>query len=288
MIQKLVSGCLLILASVPAWCQIPDASQLKKGPKDEFTLRLAIEELLGNTETDLMQGVLDPGVDYGAILTEKVLDELIKAVADAAVLAPAAEKIMATYYEKKAEKLSKEIAKLREVWKDGQTKIQKIRYQDLKVKTQFRKSMNELHPMLAQSKRKSLAQQDMKDLYGSFVGVAGEVFTGGGPRQQLIREEFDAYTQDEDLGYYALATAGGLLGDPKSLEVKLKLADRESKTAFLSPYERIRLYRNTYRESRMRNNSIQRMQGELSAGINQKIKKRIIQSQARSLGLKRY
>ncbi len=111
---------------------MPPANAIPTGNRGSSIIQSEIDQLLRVSESDIMAGLKDAGLDYGELIKEKVMDEVIKGIADATVLAPIATEIMEQYQKQKNKDLAKTIEKLKRTWKDGQERINKVRYQDFK------------------------------------------------------------------------------------------------------------------------------------------------------------
>jgi hypothetical protein len=244
--------------SVP---DVPNRHDLRpNAPFSTLELQREIESLLGDSEMTLMQGLVDPGVDWGRLATEKLLDETIKAVASSAVLAPAAEKIMSLYYKKKQQRLADELGKLRQVMKDGQARLNKIRYQAFKVKAEHRKAFTKAGPALKSSPHGVEAEAALKALYGNGSDVMAQF--DGAETARILREDFDAFRGGKStLGYDAFLTAYAALGNGDAERAKLVVARTESKLAYASPYQRLVLLRSARRDARLKNNALLAMKG---------------------------
>jgi hypothetical protein len=240
---------------------VPGRHDLRpNAPSSTLELQHEIESLLGDSETTLMQGLTDPGVDWGRLATEKLLDETIKAVASSAVLAPAAEKIMSLYYKKKQQQLANELGKLRQVMKDGQARLNKIRYQAFKVKAEHRKAFTEAGPAVKSSPHGVEAEAALKALYGNGSSLMAQ-FDGEGTAR-ILHEDFDAFRGGKStLGYDAFLTAYAALGNADAERAKLAVARTESKLAYASPYQRLVMLRSTRRDARLKNNALLAMKG---------------------------
>lgn len=239
-----------VALSAPARAQhVPARDELRPGgPGDSGALLAEIESLLGDSETSLMGGLVDPGIDWGRLATEKILDEAVKAVANSAVLAPAAQKILSLYEQKKAQKLTSELGKLRQVMKDGQARLNKVRYQSFKIKAEAQKAHTETSDDLRGSRHERRTEAAQKALYGDGSAVLAQF---DGPNvATLLREDFDAFRGGKStLGYDVFLTAYAALGDTEAGTAKLAAARREGRVAYLSPYQRLTLLRTARREA---------------------------------------
>lgn len=257
----------LSLICYPTQAQMPTASQIPVGNQEGNVLQLEIDRLLRVSEQDIMAGLTDPGVDIGTLITEKIMDELIKGVADLAVLAPAAEKIMSAYQHEKNQNLAKSIEKLKHTWKDGQERINKIRYQDFKVKYAFQQAMNKAPVDVLRGSYRQAVNESVNALYSDGIPVATTVMDPLNAR--LMRQEIDPNYPGDDTGWVVLASArSSLLGDDKTLKAKMQLIDKQGQTTYLSPSDRIRLLREIAQESKARRTTILAIDKITSQGLD--------------------
>src|SRR5919199_4394121 len=154
---------LLALLGAPLICQAQEAATDVLGPEDlrggmpiDQALQAEIDKVLGMTESKIKKGIVDPGVDVMNLMVNKALDEMIKAIADAVVVAPAAEKIMSIYQKTKDKRLVKKIASLRQVWKDGQERLNKLNYQDFKLRYEWALQHNQENEAIKESSIKGI------------------------------------------------------------------------------------------------------------------------------------
>lgn len=254
---------------------VPGRNELRSNaPVSTQQLQREIETLLGDSESSLMEGLVDPGIDWGRVATEKLLDETIKAVASSAVLAPAAEKIMSLYYRKKQQRLTEELGKLRQVMKDGQARLNKIRYQAFKIKAEHRKAYTEEGPALRNSPHRAGAEAALKALYGNGSGVMAQF--DGTETARILREDFDAFRGGKStLSYDVFLTAYSALGNTDAERAKLTVARTESKVAFASPYQRLTLLRSASRNARLKNDALLAMKGRSHQALTYQKKRRL-------------
>lgn len=274
---------LLLLFLIPlrlAAQELP--TELQTGlPATSIQLQTEIDNLLGDGESIFMQGVNDEGVDYASLAVEKVLDEVIKGVASASVYAGIAEKILTKYQETKDKKLAKKLSELREAWKQGQARLNKIAYQDFKIKYEFARNMNAAPRSVAKSERLSRADQEIKAIYPSGVGVVLEVYDEGGPIQQLLKR---TYGQRGDyLDYYGVGAAYGILGDTQPVKARQALTAQEGKTTFTSPFHRMQLQRRSHQEARDRNVALRSLQTQLHTVVKRQRQKEYRESLSKGL-----
>ena len=234
-----------------------------------------------------MRGLVDPGVDWGRLATEKLLDEAIKAVASSAVLAPAAEKILSLYHKKKQQRLADELGKLRQVMKDGQARLNKIRYQAFKIKAEHGKAFNEPGPTLSSSPHAAAAEGSLRALYGNGSGVVAQF--DGAETARILREDFDAFRGGKStLGYDAFLTAYAALGNEDAERAKLAVARTESKLAYASPYQRLLLLRSARRDARLKNNALLAMKGRSHQALAYQKRRRLENRTSETYRVKTY
>lgn len=273
---------LLALSTVQAQNYVPGAGDLRNGPASQRELEQAIDQLLGENELAIMSGLTDPGVDWGSIMAEKVLDEVYKGVAEATVFSAPAVTVMEMRYKQKQEALTKELRKLTALMKDGMGRVGKLRYQNLKLRIAYQKAMNELPAGWEQSGRMTDAQAAMKGLYGNTVNLINDYY-GKAEIEKLLKEQYPG-----EVGYALFATSAGGLADTKMLEAKLALAKKGGRLTYLSPYERLELIRETRREALKRQNGIIRMRQDVNAALKHQQKRSAEQKLRQSLGTTSY
>lgn len=234
-------------------------------PTSSSQLQTEIDNLLGGSESIFMKGVHDEGVDYASLAVEKALDEVIQGVAGASVYAAIAEKILTKYQESKDKKLAKKLSELREAWKQGQARLNKIAYQDFKIKYEFAKNMNAAPRSVAKSERLARSHQEIKGIYPSGVGAVLEVYDEGGPIQQLLNRTYGK--RGDYLDYYGVGAAYGILGDTQPVKARQALTAQEGKTTFTSPFQRIQLQRRSHQEARDRNAALRSLQTQLHTAV---------------------
>lgn len=258
--------------SVP---DVPGRHDLRpNAPASTLALQREIETLLGDSEATLMQGLVDPGVDWARLATEKLLDETVKTVASSAVVAPAAEKILSLYHKRKQQRLANELGKLRQVMKDGQARLNKIRYQAFKIKAEYGKAFTEVGPALRGSPHPASAEAALRALYGNGSGVLAQF--DGAETAQILREDFDAFRGGKSaLGYDAFLTAYAALGNADAERAKLAVARTERKVAYASPYQRLLLLRSARRDARLKNNALLTMKGRAHQALAYQKRRRL-------------
>ncbi|RYC66500.1 hypothetical protein [Spirosoma sordidisoli] len=273
---------LLALSTALAQNSVPGTGDLRTGPATQRDLEQAIDQLLGENEQAIMSGLTDPGMDWGSILVEKLLDEVYKGVAEATVFSVPAVKIMEMRNKQKQEALTKELRKLTVLMKDGVERTNKLRYQNLKLRVAYQKAMNELPTGWEQNGRMPDAQKVMKALYGNTVNLINDYY-GKAEIEKLLKDQYPG-----EVGYALFATSAGGLADTKTLEAKLALAKKGGRLTYLSPYERLELIRETRREALKRQNGLIRMRQDLNGALNHQHKRTTEQKLRQSLGTTSY
>lgn len=257
----------IALSAGTVQAQMPYASEVPIGNQGSERIQAEIDGLLRVSEGDIMAGLTDAGLDYGELIKEKVMDELIKGIADASVLAPFATTIMELYQKQKNGDLAKSIDKLKETWKDGQERINKIRYQAFKVKYAYQQAMTKAPVDVLRGSRRQGVDASVKAVYSDGLPVAITITDKVNAR--LLREEIDAKYTDNDIGWIVLASArSSLLADDKTLKAKISLLDREGQTTYLSPADRLRLLREIDHESKARRTTLLAMDKITTQGVD--------------------
>lgn len=258
----------LILLIGTAQAQMPSSNQVPVGNRDGSVIQSEIDQLLRVSESEIMAGLTDPGVDMGTLIAEKVKDEIVKGVANLSVFAPAATKIMDEYQNQKNKDLAKAIEKLKKTWKDGQERINKVRYQDFKVKYAYQQAMNKAPVDVLHGQRRQAVNESIDALWTDGLPVAITITDPVNAR--LMKEEIDArYPPDQDIGWTVLASArSSLLADDKTLKAKMKLVEKQGQTAYLSPADRLRLLREIDKESKARRTTLLAMDKITSQGLD--------------------
>lgn len=248
--------------------QMPSSNQVPVGNQDGNVIQSEIDQLLRVSESEIMAGLTDPGVDMGMLIAEKVKDEIVKGVANLSVFAPAATKIMDEYQNQKNKDLAKAIEKLKKTWKDGQERINKVRYQDFKVKYAYQQAMNKAPVDVLRDQRRQAVNESIDALWTDGLPVAITITDPVNAR--LMKEEIDArYPPDQDIGWTVLASArSSLLADDKTLKAKMKLVEKQGQTAYLSPADRLRLLREIDKESKARRTTLLAMDKITSQGLD--------------------
>lgn len=266
--RRLYFGLGLALLTSAAHAQMPSASQVSTGNRGSEVIQSEIDQLLTVSEQDIMAGLKDAGIDYGELIKEKVMDELMKGIANMSVLAPAATKIMDAYQKEKNKDLAKAIEKLKKTWKDGQERINKIRYQDFKVKYAYQQAMNKAPVDVLRGQRRQAVNESIDALWTDGLPVAITITDPVNAR--LMKEEIDArYPPDQDIGWTVLASARStLLADDKILQAKMNLVEKQGQTAYLSPADRLRLLREIDKESKARRRTLLAMDKITSQGLD--------------------
>lgn len=266
--RPLSSTIWLCLLAGTVQAQMPSANQVPVGNRGSEVIQSEIEQLLKVSEQDIMAGLKDAGIDYGELIKEKVMDELMKGIANMSVLAPAATKIMDVYQKEKNKDLAKAIEKLKKTWKDGQERINKIRYQDFKVKYAYQQAMNKAPVDVLRGQRRKAVNESIDALWTDGLPVAITITDPVNAR--LMKEEIDArYPPNQDVGWTVLASArSSLLADDKILQAKMKLVEKQGQTTYLSPADRLRLLREVDKESKARRTTLLAMDKITSQGLD--------------------
>jgi hypothetical protein len=257
----------LALLIGPAQAQMPTAGQIPTGNRDSQMIQSEIDQLLKVSEQDIMAGLKDAGLDYGELIKEKVMDELMKAVANLSVLAPAATTIMDEYQKQKNKDLADAVEKLKKTWKDGQERINKVRYQDFKVKYAYQQAMNKAPADVLRGDRRAAIDESIKGLWTDGVPVALTLTDPVNAR--LMREDINALYAKEDIGWTVLASArSSLLAGDATLKAKMALVEKQGQTAYLSPADRLRLLREIDVESKARRTTLLAMNRLTEQGLD--------------------
>jgi len=247
--------------------QMPSANAIPAGNRGSNVIQSEIDQLLGVSESDIMAGLKDAGLDYGELIKEKVMDEVVKGIADATVLAPIATEIMEQYQKQKNKDLAKAIEQLKRTWKDGQERINKVRYQDFKVKYAYQQAMNKAPMDVMKGTRRQAIDESVKALWTDGLPVAITITDPTNAR--LMKEDIDARYPNEDIGWTMLASArSSLLADDKTLKAKMALVEKQGQTAYLSPADRLRLLREIDKESKARRTTLLAMDKITSQGLD--------------------
>lgn len=261
----------LLLSPYPGYGQagtidVLGPGQLQGGLSTDPELQAEIDKILGMNESKIKRGIVDPGVDLANLLINKALDEMIKAIADAVVVAPAAEKIMSIYQKTKDKRLVKKLASLREVWKDGQERLNKLNYQDFKLRYEWAKHHNEENTAIRRSPIKGIETQLTKDIWGTQISAIDQTYDNGGPTSKLIKNYLDK--NNEDMGFYNLVVINGTLGSTKLIEARNKFEAAKGKPVFLSPYERLMLQQKSLAEAKQRHVDLVNYGRRVAASVN--------------------
>lgn len=262
-----------VLALSPLAAQAQDeggdvlgADQLQSGMPTDPALQAEIDKILGMSESRIKQGITDSGVDLVNLAVNRALDEMIKSIADAVVLAPAAEKIMTIYQRTKDKRLVKKLASLRDVWKDGQERLNKLNYQDFKLRYEWAKQHNEENLAIKGSAIKGLESQMTSGIWDRQVAAVKQTYDNGGVTSQLIKKYLDKGT--DDMGYYNLVVINGMLGNTDLIKARNELAGSKGKPVFLSPYERLRLQQQSLAEAKQRQADLTSYGRRVAASVN--------------------
>lgn len=242
------------------------AEVMANNPPDQV-LQAEIDKVLGMTESKIKEGIVDPGIDLANLAVNKALDELIKGIADAVVLAPAAEKIMSAYQRIKDNRLVSKLASLRSVWKDGQERLNKLNYQDFKIRYEWATQHNGENKAILGSAVKDAEQQLTKGLYGSYVTAMESIYERGtkGSGLRLARQYLNKGA--DDFPFYNI-TVLRTLQDNSLIKARNTFAASKGKAIFLSPYERLRLQLQSLEEARQQHQDIISYTNQTNATLN--------------------
>ena len=264
---------LLALLGAPLICQAQEAATDVLGPEDlrggmpiDQALQAEIDKVLGMTESKIKKGIVDPGVDVMNLMVNKALDEMIKAIADAVVVAPAAEKIMSIYQKTKDKRLVKKIASLRQVWKDGQERLNKLNYQDFKLRYEWALQHNQENEAIKESSIKGIESQMTKNIWGSQIRAIEQTYDNGGPTSKMIKKYLDK--GKDDMGYYNLVIINGSLGQTTLIKARNQFEASKGKPVFLSPYERLKLQQKSLAEAKERHADLVSYGRKVAATVN--------------------
>lgn len=236
-------------------------------PMEDQELLNEIDKVLGMTESKIKKGIVDPGVDLVGLAVNKALDEMIKAIADAVVVAPAAEKIMSIYQKTKDKRLVEKLASLREVWKDGQERINKLNYQNFKLRYEWATQHNEENKAIKSSSIKGLSNKMAKDIWGTEVAVIQDIYDKGGKStgDRLAKQYINKGR--EDFPYYNLSILM-TLGGTDLIKARDAFSVSKGKSIFLSPYERLKLQQKSLAEAKERHTDLVQYGSQVSASMN--------------------
>lgn len=241
-------------------------NQLQGGMPTDPELQREIDKILGMSESKIKNGIIDPGVDLANLMINKALDEMIKAIADAVVVAPAAEKIMSIYQKTKDKRLVKKLASLRDVWKDGQERLNKLNYQNFKLRYEWALQYNQENKAVKTSPIKNMERQLTKDIWGTQIGAIEQIYDNGGPTSKLIRRYLDK--GQDDLAFYHLSIINGTLGSTDLIRERNKFEASKGKPVFLSPYERLKLQQKSLEEAKQRHADLVNYGRGVAASVN--------------------
>ena len=241
-------------------------NQLQGGMLTDPELQREIDKILGMSESKIKDGIIDPGVDLANLMINKALDEMIKAIADAVVVAPAAEKIMSIYQKTKDKRLVKKLSSLRDVWKDGQERLNKLNYQNFKLRYEWALQYNQENKAVKTSLIKNMERQLTKDIWGTQIGAIEQIYDNGGPTSKLIRRYLDK--GQDDLAFYHLSIINGTLGSTDLIKERNKFEASKGKPVFLSPYERLKLQQKSLEEAKQRHANLVNYGRGIAASVN--------------------
>jgi len=261
---------LLLGQSLMANAQMPVKGSLRPDQSSTPDLGSEIDGLLAVQGSDIMGGIKGYGLNYAKAIEQKIMDEVIAAVADAVVLAPAAQKIMSIYQKKKNRNLANKIDEVKDVAKDALSRQLKIRYQDYKVEYERFSAHARSPTEVKNSITGQMATAKMGDLWGGHVGVVEE-FYNSPAKKSLIEDSY------QHMGYYIIGTSAGL-AKTEDLKAKMAIANREynptgggnAEIAGYSPYERMMMKQEIRREALNRRSALIGLQGATRAVVTQK------------------
>lgn len=242
------------------------SEQLKPGMPTDFALQAEIDKVLGMTESKIKKGIVDPGVDLANLAVNKALDEMIKAIAQSVVLAPAAEKIMSVYQKTKDKRLVTKLASLRAVWKDGQERLNKLNYQNFKLRYEFAQQHNEENKAIKNSQIKGIESQVTKEIWDTQVKAIDQTYDNGGPTSKLVKKYLDK--GQDDMGYYNLVILLGTLGPTDLIKARNKFSVSKGKPVFLSPYERLKLQQKSLADAKQQHSDLVGFGNHIAASVN--------------------
>ncbi|QHV95595.1 hypothetical protein [Spirosoma endbachense] len=241
--------------------------QLQGGMPTDPALQAEIDKVLGMTESKIKRGIVDPGVDLMNLMVNKALDEMIKAIADAVVVAPAAEKIMSIYQKTKDKRLVKKLASLREVWKDGQERLNKLNYQDFKLRYEWALQHNEETKALKDSPIKGIESKMTKDIWGTEVSAIDQSYDNGGPTSKMIKRYLDKASTD-DVAFYNNAIVMGTLGNTDLIKARNAFSAMKGKPVFLSPYERLKSQQKSLAQAKQQHQDLVSFGTKVAASVD--------------------
>lgn len=260
---------LLVCFSLPtaaqeAEAEVTDAGYLVGSMPNDPLIQSEIDNLLGMTESKIKQGIVNPGVDLANLAVNRALDEMIKALASSVVLAPVAEKIMSIYQKTKDKRLVKKLASLRAVWKDGQERINKLQYQNFKLRYEWAKTHNEEGKSLQESSIKTMAKSSTKEIYGSQIQAINQTYDQG-PISKLVERYLDK--NGENTTFFNLAIIMGELNEGKVYKDRVAFLEQKGKGVFLSPYERLKLQQKQLKEAKQRHGDLANLGNRVAAPV---------------------
>ncbi len=160
------------LVAGPTYAQMPSANALPTGNRGSEVIQSDIDQLLRMSENEIMAGLNVAGLDYGELIKEKVMDEIVKGIAKLSVVAPLATTIMDEYQKQKNKDLAKAIEQLKQTWKNGQERINKVRYQAFKVKYAYQQAMNKAPVDVMRGAHRQAVDESVKALWTDGLPVA--------------------------------------------------------------------------------------------------------------------
>lgn len=268
-----------------ASAQVPLKGSLRADQSSSENLESEIDGLLAVQGSDIMAGIKGYGLNYAKAIEQKVMDEVIAAVADAVVLAPAAQKIMSIYQKKKNRKLAEKIDEVKDVAKKALSTQLKIQYQDYKVEYERFLAHAKIPTSIKNSKASQVAKATTDELWSGHVGIMDEYYNT--PAKNALLE--NTY---KDMGYYIFGTSAAL-AKTDDLKAKMAIANREynptsrgnSEVAGYSPYERMMMMQEIRKEALSRRAAQYGLQGTTRTVIMQKQRAGQMQRYSRTIKL---
>ena len=261
----LLGGTCFPVHAQEAEAEVTDAGYLVGSMPNDPLIQSEIDNLLGMTEGKIKEGIVDPGMDLANLAVNKALDEMIKALARSVVLAPVAEKILSIYQKSKDKRLVKKLASLRQVWKDGQERINKLQYQNFKLRYEWAKTHNEEGKSLSESNIKTMAKASTKEIYGSQVQAINQTYDQG-PISKLVERYLDK--NGDNTTFFNLAIIMGELNEAQTYKDRVAFLESKGKGVFLSPYERLKLQQKQLKEARQRHSDLANFGNGVAAPVH--------------------
>lgn len=268
---------LMAQGSLPA----PGTLVATERSSDEVTSE--IDNLLKVGAGDIMNGIDGYGLNWGEAMKQKVMDEIVKAIADAVVLAPAAEKILSAYQATKNADLASAIDEVKATVKAAMSTQLKIRYQHYKVK--FEKS-------IAGTREKDAIRNSTTESRISYAKSQAL------PRANALLDEFGLSpakldmlrSVDPNLAA-SISRAVSALAASDVVDAKLAVANQEYSTGSkdevvqLSPYQRVMMKRDADKRMQAQLTALRALHVQTRTVISAEQYKRSKEEKKRLLGL---